>query len=108
MTNSNDLTKYHDIRIHLKKVATVSDMIYKINQTKKLKKLYKKISKTEIELGDWHDKVLLNNSVNLFLKDKSKNKFVDLRKLTDKLKQENNIALKKFEKDVNDIVAYKL
>lgn len=68
---TNDLEKYHDIRIHLKKAGTIAELTYKINESKKFKKLYKKISKTEIELGKWHDKVLLNNSINLFLKRKS-------------------------------------
>ena len=42
-------------------------------------------------MGNSHDKALLNNSINTFLKEKDKNRFIELRKLASKIKRENNL-----------------
>ena len=107
-TQSDALDKYHEIRIHLKKIGAISDLIYQINESKKLKKFIKKISKAEVELGNWHDKALLNNSINTFLKEKDKNRFIELRKLASKIKRENNLKFKTYGEMVSGILEFKV
>lgn len=59
--------KLHDIRIYLKTVNEVLSIMLEIEEDKKIKKLHKNLKKLNEKIGDWHDLIVLQNSIKKYI-----------------------------------------
>jgi CHAD domain-containing protein len=57
----------HKIRRNLKVMSTVVTLVYTVKPTNKLDGVISALNKTEMMIGDWHDKVVLKETINRFL-----------------------------------------
>ncbi|MFZ4520282.1 MAG: CHAD domain-containing protein [Bacteroidales bacterium] len=57
----------HKIRKVLKAMATISTLVYSVKSGKWLDQVITSLNKTEMMIGDWHDRVVLINAVDRFL-----------------------------------------
>jgi CHAD domain-containing protein len=94
--------KYHDIRINLKKLAAISEFLYYFNRDKKHKKFIININRTESKLGNWHDRQILRDSVNKFIKDRPQTtvhgpQFTELKSLINRINQSNKMKAGTFD-----------
>jgi len=98
----------HRIRMHLKAMNPIVQLLIQINPTDKMKKLSTHIKKTEIQIGNWHDKIVLVISIEKFFKeDKNKvdaGKNIELLKLAERIKKSCRISQKKIKIKVNSTV----
>ena len=57
----------HEIRIHLKTMATIGTLVYSIKPGRKLEQVLSALNKTDMMFGDWHDRVVLKETIEKFL-----------------------------------------
>ena len=103
----NTPDEIHKIRKHFKALSAIATLLYNINHKKPLKKLLTNLKKTEIKLGIWHDRVILAESLEQFLKinkNEKSNRLLPLRKLIAQLADENSELLDKLKPAMNLIL----
>jgi CHAD domain-containing protein len=57
----------HKIRQNLKAMSTIATLVHSIKPGKRLDKVITELNKTEMMIGDWHDRVVLKDSIERFL-----------------------------------------
>ncbi len=57
----------HKIRQHLKAMSTITTLVYSIKPGKHLDMIITSLNKTEMMIGDWHDRVVLKDAIERFL-----------------------------------------
>ena len=57
----------HEVRQHIKELSTVLTLIFTIKPSGSLEKVINGLNKSEMMIGDWHDKVILAGSLSAFL-----------------------------------------
>ncbi|MCX6306456.1 MAG: CHAD domain-containing protein [Bacteroidetes bacterium] len=65
--NQPDEDDIHKIRKTLKAMATISTLVYSVKSGKWLDQVITSLNKTEMMIGDWHDRVVLKKSIERFL-----------------------------------------
>ncbi len=96
----------HQIRITLKEISAIVSLLKKIKVPGFDDDLLDLIKDTEDKLGNWHDKVVLNNSLEKFIKS-TKNEFdviSSYRLIREKINKENKAFLDTVEEIVLDTV----
>ncbi len=69
--NEPDEDDIHKIRKTLKAMATISTLVYSVKSGKWLDQVITSLNKTEMMIGDWHDRVVLGKAIDRFLKENS-------------------------------------
>jgi CHAD domain-containing protein len=64
-----DEDELHKIRKTLKAMATISTLVYTVKSGKWLDQVITSLNKTEMMIGDWHDRVVLKKSIERFLEE---------------------------------------
>ena len=59
----------HKIRQHLKSISTIATLVYSIKPGKQLDSIITQLNKSEMMIGDWHDRVVLKETVERFIVD---------------------------------------
>lgn len=83
-----DNEKLHKIRRFLKSIHTASEYLMIINRKIKIRKFMKRIKKTEVLLGEWHDKIVFIGFLDKYLelhKDEPESKIFVFRDIVEKL-----------------------
>jgi CHAD domain-containing protein len=57
----------HKIRQNLKSMSTITTLVYSIKPIKQLDLVITALNKTEMMIGDWHDRVVLKDAIDRFL-----------------------------------------
>jgi CHAD domain-containing protein len=57
----------HQIRQQLKAMSTIATLVYSIKPGKHLDLIVTAFNKTEMMIGDWHDRVVLKEAIERFL-----------------------------------------
>ncbi|MEI6684459.1 MAG: CHAD domain-containing protein [Bacteroidota bacterium] len=57
----------HQVRQHIKELSTVLTLIYSINPSWNLEKVISGLNRSEMMIGDWHDRTILAESLGEFL-----------------------------------------
>jgi CHAD domain-containing protein len=98
----------HKIRQHLKAMATVTTLVYSIKPLKQLDVIISELNKTEMMIGDWHDRVVLKDAIERFLAAKipdTKKKERDaLNRMKQKLLEYNQNLVQHFMPEVSVVV----
>lgn len=105
----NNYSIVHKIRIHLKAIEAVGDLYYQMNPKKELKKSLTLIKQNGTLLGNWHDKVILLNSLEHFFTDtvySKGNKLFLIKELLNKINKENQLFLKSFRGKLNSLLKF--
>jgi CHAD domain-containing protein len=76
----------HRIRQNLKAMSAITTLVYSIKPVKQLDMIITALNKTEMMIGDWHDRVVLKDAVERFL-NKNAVESEDERNALNKLKQ---------------------
>ena len=63
----NDDQHLHRVRQHLKELAAVLTLVSNVKPTRKVDQVIDGLNKTEMIIGDWHDKVVLAESLERYL-----------------------------------------
>jgi hypothetical protein len=61
----------HTIRQQLKAMSTITTLVYTIKPGKRLDMIISEFNKTEMMIGDWHDKVVLRVAIEKFIEAKT-------------------------------------
>jgi len=77
----------HKIRQHLKTISTLTTLVYAIKPGRHLDLVISALNKTEMMIGDWHDRLVLIETVNRYRKGNASIKKEELASL-DRLKKE--------------------
>ena len=94
----------HNIRKELKDLSTVAIFSNEIAQDKKLMKLHNKLKPLEILMGVWHNRIVLQNSIEQFLtKDESFPEVLMLKKLIRIIKKQNKKTIKQIDSKMGKI-----
>ena len=95
----------HDIRKHLKAIATLISILCSVTPSKKLDQKLNNIENVEKSIGDMHDHSGFKKSIKSFLKDHKKNsgEFTNTKKLLTQLTKKNNAAVKASRNKVNQL-----
>lgn len=102
----NNSSIVHKIRIHLKAIEAVGDLYYQLNPDKELKKSLTLIKENGTFLGNWHDKIILINSLEVFFMNTVNikgNKLFLLNELLNKINKENQLFLKSFRGKIKSL-----
>ena len=84
----------HSIRIHLKKIGEVLEMLSSVKDAKKMKALQVEIKSVRRELGIWHDHIVLSSSIQVYIKQGKKHKSA-VKKVYNRIKKKNHKRRKK-------------
>jgi len=107
LTNKKTPEYLHKIRQNLKAIGAIATLSATFKKDKKLDLILLDLSKTEIHIGEWHDKQVLIESMELFFKKKKKSKksdFPELIKLTELLIEESNNLQEKILPEVKNLI----
>jgi len=97
----------HTIRKTLKTMATICTLVYSVKSGKWLDEVITSLNKTEMMIGDWHDRVVLKAAIERFLKGNEKvpaGELNSLNVLKQKLDAENLNLVQHFMPEVGTIV----
>lgn len=101
--STDDYEYIHDVRRILKNIKPLLKLTWRVEGSNFTESHFDSLNRTEKLIGNWHDKLVLAESVRLFYnaKGKKKDKFVDrYRSLQTKLKKENDSALDKISENL--------
>lgn len=57
----------HKVRQHIKELSTVLSLVFAIKASDNLEMVINRLNKSEMMIGDWHDRVILADSMRIFL-----------------------------------------
>lgn len=101
-----DDSKLHKIRIHLKLVSVIINIMYELNPATKLDSLQKNIKLLNNQIGQWHDFVALLKSLRYFTEQSLKKKDkLQLKSLICRIELQQETRIKKIHKLLNKNVA---
>ncbi len=92
----NDEQNLHKVRQHLKELSTILSLVFSVNPAKKLEQAIGGLNKGEIMIGDWHDKVVMADSLENFLthaKDRDESHLAQVRECHQKLTENTRIQV---------------
>lgn len=105
----NDPGNIHRIRQNVKAMAAIANQVSQIAPTAGLNQLRLDLTHTEIAIGEWHDRVVIINAMERFMKTTpyakagSHGHFLDFK---DQLMRENAAVLKKLEPEIRAFVLF--
>jgi CHAD domain-containing protein len=97
----------HKIRKHLKAMSTVSTLVSTIQPDEKLELIITGLNKSEVMIGDWHDKIILSDIIDLFIKNQevtSDDILLPLKNLRQSLMADNQKLLTQLLPEVTKVV----
>jgi CHAD domain-containing protein len=98
--------KIHQIRIHLKSISTITTLVYSLKPSKQLDQIITSLNKNEMMIGDWHDRVVLKEAIDRFVKaeiEKSREDLEALENLKGLLMAEAQKFVHHFMPEVNKV-----
>jgi CHAD domain-containing protein len=98
----------HRIRQDLKAMSAVTTLVYSIKPGKQLDMIISALNKTEMMIGDWHDRVVLLDAIECFLKIdvvETEDERHALTQLKQTLGEQKQNLVQRFLPGINEIVA---
>ena len=97
----------HQIRKHLKTMSAITALVYSIKPVRKLDVIITALNKTEMMIGEWHDRVVLTGAIDRFLlktKPEINEEQISLNRLRQEVADYNQNLVRQFMPEVNSIV----
>jgi CHAD domain-containing protein len=105
-TEDAGVENVHKIRKHLKAMSTVSTLVSTIKPDEKLGLIISGLNKTEMMIGDWHDKIILLDIIDLYMKNRkevSDDGLIPLNSLRQSLLDDNQGLLRRLLPEVRKV-----
>ena len=105
--NPGEMGNVHKIRIEMKKISAVADLLYQLTVDKFLDTLISALNQAELIIGEWHDRVVLSQSLDSFIKEneiRNERKSGMLESVKKKVDEEAGNLLGKLLPKVDNIV----
>jgi CHAD domain-containing protein len=106
-TEDPGVENVHKIRKHLKAMSTVSTLVSTIKPDEKLNLIISGLNKTEIMIGNWHDNIVLSETIDLYLinrEEAPEDDLLPLKKLHQSLIDDNQVLLRRLLPEVRKVV----
>jgi CHAD domain-containing protein len=106
-SGSEDIVNVHKIRKEMKTISAIAKLLKYLYVDEFLEKLISEVDKTEVIIGEWHDRVILRDSLQSFMekaKMKSAWKFIILEKIKADLDKEIDYQLAKLLPEADNVV----
>jgi CHAD domain-containing protein len=103
----HDNQNLHKIRQHLKELAAVLTLVVSVKSTRKVEQAIDGLNKTEMMIGDWHDKEVLADSIEIYLEeatDITESQRVPVRDFHHQLIESNRTQIESIIQDVRTIL----
>lgn len=107
-SGSVDIENVHRIRKEMKNISAIAKLLKYLYVDEFLEKLISEVDKTEVIIGEWHDRVILRDSLEYFMnKEKTKpvRKFIKLEKIKADLDKEIDNLLVRLLPEVDNVVS---
>ena len=92
----NDEQNLHKVRQHLKELSTVLSLVINVKPSGKLEQTIAGLNKSEMMIGEWHDKVVMADSLENFLnhvKNLDESQLAQVREFRQKIAEDNKIQV---------------
>jgi CHAD domain-containing protein len=96
----------HRIRKHLKAMSTVTTLVSTVRSNEKLELIISGLNKTEVMIGEWHDKIVLIDIIDLFIRTREESPEESLAQLNDlrqSLSNDNQVLLHRLLPEVKKV-----
>jgi len=107
LPSGNDPAIMHKIRMHLKSLTAIGLLFHNMSPDKELQKLLTLLKKNGTIIGNWHDKIMLAESLELFLTTKNKlstDDLILLSQVVERIKKENKFLVIKLKNGIAEIL----
>lgn len=94
--------KMHNIRKHVKRIDTLLDMLSKIKPISSLTQFLAHLKTTQKTIGEWHDTLVLSESLHEFLKSQQK-KIPTLKRVQRKVFKNSKTILQQLKKEISHL-----
>jgi len=97
----------HKVRQHLKEFSTVLSLVISFKYSRKLEMVIESLNKTEMMIGDWHDKVVLADSMKGFLDNAGSSPEIlpdPVRECYNRLIEDNRNLIESLNHDVKTVI----
>jgi CHAD domain-containing protein len=97
----------HKIRQHLKELSTILTLVYSVKPSGKIEQAIDGLNKTEMMIGNWHDKVVLADSLENFLEragEITDSELAPVRDFHRKLKEENHAQIESLISEIKRVI----
>lgn len=102
-----DNEQLHKIRKYLKSIHTASEYLMIINRKIKIKRFIKRVKKTEVLLGQWHDRIVFISFLNRYLdlhKNESGTKTAVFTNILDSLNSSVEFSKPELYSEIRDVI----
>ncbi|MFZ4572711.1 MAG: hypothetical protein ACOYM0_16430, partial [Bacteroidales bacterium] len=97
----------HKVRQHLKELSTILTLVFSVKPSRKIEQAIDGLNKTEMMIGNWHDKVVLADSLEKFLDrtgDQDESQLAPIRDFHVKLKEENHAQIESMIAEIKRVI----
>lgn len=96
----------HGIRRHLKAMSAITTLVYSIKPVIKLDLIISSLNKTEMMIGDWHDRVVLKEAIDRYLQGNNPDSEVELNSLIFLKKTLNDYNQNLFQHFIPEVITF--
>jgi len=107
LSEEPDDKNVHKIRKHLKAMSTVSTLVSTIKPDEKLELIIRGLNTTEMMIGEWHDKIVLSDAIDLYMKNRKEtpeDSLTPLNSLRQSLMDDNQDLLQRLLPEARKVV----
>lgn len=107
-SGSENIENVHKIRKEMKNISAIAKLLKYLYVDEFLEKLISEVDKTEVIIGEWHDRVILRDSLESFMeKENTKHvkKFINLEKIKADLDTEIDHLLARLLPEADNVVS---
>ena len=97
----------HKVRQHIKELSTVLSLVFAIKASDNLEMVINRLNKSEMMIGDWHDRVILADSMRNFLEQStnySESQMIPLKECHQIIIEANNRQIESITLDVRKAI----
>jgi CHAD domain-containing protein len=105
-SESVETENIHKIRKEMKKISAVAYLINQLKMDEFMEKLISVLNQSELIIGEWHDRIVLSESLNTFINNESKHNrmYSELERLNKDVNEEAENLLKKLLPALDNVV----
>jgi len=107
LENGDGEENIHKVRQHIKELSTVLSLVFAIKASDNLEMIISRLNKSEMMIGDWHDRVILADSMRIFLEqstDYSESQMTPVKECHQIIFEENNRQIESITLDVHKAI----
>jgi CHAD domain-containing protein len=107
LTEEQKTENVHRIRKYLKAMSTVTSLVFNVRPDEKLGLIISGLNKSEVMIGEWHDKIVLTDIIDLYIKNReetTEDGLIPLKSLCQSLTDDNQELLRRLLPEARKVV----